>query len=275
VTQTCGSRKIKRAAGVISGLGTTAKTPDQKQRHDIGRARRGDMPVLRTIAKKGIQSATDFLKSFGDKVYYHGSVAPDIKKFDPNALPNLERDMDDPRGATYFTTDPGYADEILSYGTSRNPDVSAPLTKGEYETGSTVYPVKLKMDHMFDPKNTEDLEELRQAYGPKYYDREIGFTHDYENQTLGDINLESWMTLEMPNVQEALKDAGFRGYLVGDEPGTVGLFYPDEGDVRSIFAKYNPTKSKAGEILASVPAAAVAGYGALDMLGEENGQGSD
>jgi hypothetical protein len=273
VIQTCGSRKIKRDAGVISGLGTTAKTPDQKQRHDIGRARRGDMPVLRTIAKKGIQSATDFLKSFGDKVYYHGSVAPDIKKFDPNALPSsLERDMDDPRGATYFTTDPGFADRILRHQGVYNPDYSSGM---KYETGSTVYPVKLKMDHMFDPKNTEDLEELRQAYGPKYYDREIGFTHDYENQTLGDINLESWMTLEMPNVQEALKDAGFRGYLVGDEPGTVGLFYPDEGDVRSIFAKYNPTKSKAGEILASVPAAAVAGYGALDMLGEENGQGSD
>ena len=223
------------------------------------------MPVLRTIAKKGIQSATDFLKSFGDKVYYHGSVAPDIEKFDPNALPNLERDADDPRGATYFTSDPKYANEILAY----------QGLAGKYDTGSTVYPVKLKMDHMFDPKNTEDLEKLRQAYGPKYYDREIGFTHDYENQTLGDINLESWMTLEMPNVQEALKDAGFRGYLVGDEPGTVGLFYPDKGDVRSIFAKYNPTKSKAGEILASVPAAAVAGYGALDMLGEENGQGSD
>ena len=218
------------------------------------------MPALSKVAKKGIQSAADFLKSFDDKVYYHGSLHPDIEKFDPNASPNLEREGDIPRGASYFTTDPGYADEILSswWATSGK--------YGEYEPGSTVYPVKLKMDYMFDPKSIEDLERLRQAYGPKHYDRDIGFTHDYVEQTLGDINLESWMSLELPAVQESLKDAGFRGYLVGDEPGTVGLFYPDEGDVRSVFAKFDPSKSKAGEILASVPAAAVAGYGALEAL---------
>tara|TARA_R110002020_G_scaffold88900_6_gene217730 strand:+ start:149 stop:850 length:702 start_codon:yes stop_codon:yes gene_type:complete len=231
--------------------------------------------ALTKIAQKGIESVSDFLKSFSEKTYYHGSASPNIEKFDPLADPQT-LDYSDilldkgSRGVSYFTSDPKYANEILAY----------QGLVGKYDTGATVYPVKLKMNYLFDPKNIEDLERLRQAYGPKYYDREIGYTHDYEKQILNhdDVNLESWKTLELPAVQESLKDAGFRGYLVGDESGTVGLFYPDEGDVRSVYAKFDPAQSKSGNILASVPAAAavgLSGYGALDMLGEENGQSSN
>jgi hypothetical protein len=238
--------------------------------------------ALSKVAQKGIKSVTDFLKSFSDKTYYHGSASPDVEKFDPLAdrktldteLDEMEGiDIEEPRGATYFTSKPEYADRILRHQGVYNPNYSSGM---KYDTGATVYPVKLQLDDMFDPKNIQDLEELRQAYGPKYYDREIGFTHDYEKGIINhdDANLKSWTTLELPDVQEALKDAGFRGYFVGDEPGTVGLFYPDEGGVRSVFAKFDPAKAKSGNILASVPAAAVAGlssYGALEMLGEENG----
>ena len=220
------------------------------------------------IVRGALEALTDvYKKTFAPETYYHATLRSDIEKFDPNASPSLEREgSDPPRGASYFTADPEYADKILSYHTN-----NAAIKKfGEYQAGSTVYPVKLKKDYLFDPKSIEDLERLRQAYGPKHYDREIGFTHDYEEQILNhdDVNLESWMSLELPSVQEALKDAGFRGYLVGDEPGTVGLFYPDEGDVRSVFAKFDPKKSKSGNILASVPAGALA-TGALGEIVDE------
>ena len=64
-----------------------------------------------------------------------------------------------------------------------------------------------------------------------------------------------------------LKDKGYRGYRT-NEPGTIGLFYPDKGDVRSVFAKFDPTKSKSGNILASVPAGALA-TGALSEIVDE------
>ena len=68
-------------------------------------------------------------------------------------------------------------------------------------------------------------------------------------------------------IQKLIKKLGFRGYHV-DEPGTVGLFYPDKGDVRSIFAKFDPKKSKSGNILASVPIAAM-GIDALSELEDD------
>ena len=225
------------------------------------------MAALSKLAKPAIKSVADFIKSFSDKTFYHASVNPDIKKFDPNS-PRSNIDVagtddvveEEPRGVTYFTSSPEYANKILKYQSAGD--------------GSTIYPVKLKLDYIFDPNNVEDLERLRDAYGPKYYDREIGFTHDYQEDFLNtdEHALQTWSTLEDPEVQSALKDAGFRGYLVGDEPGTVGLFYPDKGDVRSIFAKFDPDQKKSGEILASVPAATLTGYGALEAI---NGQSSN
>lgn len=231
------------------------------------------MSALSKLAEPAIRSVADFIKSFSDKTFYHASVNPDIKEFNPNSpRSNVDGDVveEEPRGATYFTTSPDYANKILEAQIT-NSRFKQPQSEGG---GSTIYPVKLKLNYIFDPDNVEDLERLRYAYGPKYYDREIGFTHDYQEGFLNtdEHALKTWATLEDEGVQDALKDAGFRGYLVADEPGTVGLFYPGEGDVRSIFAKFDPAKSKSGEILASVPAATLTGYGALEAI---NGQSSD
>jgi hypothetical protein len=348
VTQTCGLRKIKRAAGVISGLGTTAKTPDQKQRHAIGRARRGDMPALSKIAKEGIQSAADFLKSFSDKVYYHGSNAPDIKKFDSGKEPT--QGGVDNTGATYFTTDEDYAHEYAlrefidnnfyrqindPIGNIRDYVVKGPMAKSdaariyqgtnftdltEYGRAPTVYPVKIKTSNLFDFENTEHIDDLisdlssgsdligdvtmgsemspkqaRQIFSSQkkkwgdmtpeeqelhvrardIVDQQPNEAYAPSERMLDDVIYEiregNWEVLEDQSIQKILKDKGYRGYRT-NEPGTVGLFYPDQGDVRSINAKFDPAKAKSGNILASVPAAAAAGisgYGALDMLGEE------
>lgn len=76
-----------------------------------------------------------------------------------------------------------------------------------------------------------------------------------------------WEVLEDQSIQKILKDKGYRGYKV-NQPGTVALFYPDKGDVRSVFAKFDPKKSKSGNILASVPAGALAA-GALSEIVDE------
>ena len=49
----------------------------------------------------------------------------------------------------------------------------------------------------------------------------------------------------------------------------MGLFNPDKGDVRSLYAKFDPKQAKSGEILASiVPYASVGTIGALAGLEE-------
>ena len=63
---------------------------DQRQRHDIGRARHGNMAALSKLAEPVIKNVADFIKSFSDKTYYHFSPRPDIEKFDPKADPSFE-----------------------------------------------------------------------------------------------------------------------------------------------------------------------------------------
>jgi hypothetical protein len=132
------------------------------------------------------------------------------------------------------------------------------------DLAATTYPVKIKTDKIFDYNDENAVDDLIDSFG-KYMGREFG------DNAESLLRSGDWSILEMPALQEALKDAGYRGYKTS-EPGTVGLFYPDKGDVRSIFAKFDPAKSESGEILASVPAIAtgLAGYGALSNVVEEN-----
>jgi hypothetical protein len=63
---------------------------------------------------------------------------------------------------------------------------------------------------------------------------------------------------------------------VYEDPGSVSKIVFEPSQVRSVHAKFDPSKAKSGNILASVPAAVgLLGYGALGALGEENGQSSN
>ena len=118
------------------------------------------------------------------------------------------------------------------------------------EQAPTIYPVKIKTKDIFDFENPEHLERIGDDPVP-------------ESINPSDILEGNYQFLEVKKLQKILKEAGFRGYRTS-EPGTVGLFYPDEGDVRSVFAKFDPSKSKKGEILAAVPAGALGALGAMD-----------
>ena len=214
--------------------------------------------VLKKLAKEGIENASDFLKSFRKKTYYHVSPNPDIEKFEVD-YPSSFGDRAT-RGAIYFTSDPTYAEDILEE-----------LEEARYsfdELGDkecepyTTYPVKIKKGKIFDFTNKKQMEKLetnlRSAFSKKNY-------RDYAwLQYVNEIGEGNYKYLEDPDVQKVLKKLGFRGYKTS-EPGTVGLFYPE--DVRSIFGKFNPEDAKSGNILK-----AVVPVGGLNLLGATNGE---
>ena len=189
----------------------------------------------------------DYLKEFDPRTFYHYSPDPDITKFDPKTIndPFGEfgggADYVPPgRGATYFTSDPKYSNKVMEdiheIGEGKNfSDYDWEEIIGN-EQAPTIYPVKIKTKDIFDFENPEHLKRLAD-----------------DPDDIGDDILEgSYKTFEDEEIQEILKEAGFRGYRT-NEPGTVGLFYSDKGDVRSIFAKFDPSKSIKGDILAAVP----------------------
>ena len=200
----------------------------------------------------------DYLKEFDPRTFYHYSPDPDITKFDPKTTndPFGEfgggADYVPPgRGATYFTSDPKYSNKVMEdiheIGEGKNfSDYDWEEIIGN-EQAPTIYPVKIKTKDIFDFENPEHLKRLAD-----------------DPDDIGDDILEgSYKTFEDEEIQEILKEAGFRGYRT-NEPGTVGLFYSDKGDVRSIFAKFDPSKSKKGEILAAVPVGTLGALGAVD-----------
>ena len=244
------------------------------------------------IVRGALDALTDaYKKTFDPETYYHGSNVPDIKKFDPGAE-SSKGGIDNP-GATYFTTDEDYAlkyglgpfvdDNFYRkiddpFGNIRDYVVKGPMKKSEakkiyegtnfkeldeYGTAPTIYPVKIKTEDIFDFENKEQVDGLINELSP---DPDL-----IRDGTLEDviylIREGNWEVLEEQSIQKILKDKGYRGYKTS-EPGTIGRYYPDKGDVRSVFAKFDPAKSKSGNILATVPAAAVA-TGALGDLVEE------
>ena len=141
-------------------------------------------------------------------------------------------------------------------------------------TGTTVYPVKIKTKDLFDGDNEEDLDVFDNFLYGRDVDAMLEKIAEVTNTPIDYVNIEKylkqWRVLEIPEVQQVLKDAGYRGYFT-NEPGTAALFYPDKGDVRSAYAKFNPEDKKSGNIMASVAGS----IGVGGALGGINGQSSD
>ena len=227
------------------------------------------------VVRGALDALTDV---FDPKTYYHASGDPSITKFDPDALDSWEDLNPGRRGATFFSSDPEYSNRILRHkyaGDWIDPRGSIWGKKSSEEyldalsqrgEAPTVYPVRIKTDEIFDYKNKKQVEDIVETV------RDAEWYHKWPSESTWEDTLDlipkgDWRMFENPDFQKLLKEKGYRGYKTG-EPGTVGLFYPHEGDVRSIFAKFDPSKAKSGNILASVPAAALA-TGALSELGGE------
>ena len=214
--------------------------------------------ALKKLAKKGIENASDFLKSFRKKTYYHVSPNPDIEEFKINQPSPLDfyATNTEGRGSIYFTSDPKYTENMIR---SMRFQMSDPVS--DYATPYTTYPVKIKKGKIFDYKNDKQAEKLAKQLFNFFSSK--GDDPDYDS-LLKRIKLGNWGTFEQPEIQKILKEQGYRGYMT-NESGTVGLFYPE--DVRSIFGKFNPEDAKSSNILK-----AVVPVGALNLLGATNGE---
>ena len=213
---------------------------------------KGGGDAIRKILPK---TSRDYYDQFDPQTYYHATME-DIDIFDPN---RGFMDDDTSRGATYFSSSPEYVNEYL--------DEFFDLTyPNQYETGARIYPVKIKTKNLFDYENKDHINKLESKIKDEF---EIG-SSEYEeiDDVLQYIPNGSWGDFENSTIQKSLKDLGFSGYKTS-EPGTVGLFNSDKGDVRSVFAKFDPKQEKSGEILATVtPYASVSTLGALAGLEE-------
>lgn len=267
---------VKQKQGGI--VGTPFSGMDDFEQYIISEARRGALP------KKNQK----YFDTFDPNIYYHATTE-NIDKFDPKM--DLSRGAYDDsgtrgmqsRGATYFTSDRELANQVLEdkrimtqaeyFRQKRNmaddqyPDfdvdtVYNPKTDQEFLSGSQIYPVKIKTDKIFDYNNEKDVDNLLERYTSIYSDE------DYQIDLVKSVGVGNWTALENSRIQEILKGLGYRGYKT-NEKDTIGLFNPDEGDVRSLYAKFDPKQEKSGEILASiVPYASVGTIGALSGLEE-------
>ena len=267
--------------GVTSNkiVGNPFSSKDDIENYFRSEIRRGALP------KKNQK----YFDTFDPNIYYHSTIE-DIDKFDPK-MP-IEKgaygqdsvfDPIDTRGATYFTSDKELANQVLqdkrimtqaeynrqrrNMGSGQYPDfdvdtVYNPKTDEEFLSGSRIYPVKIKTDKLFDYEDDFDFDKLEEKILAKFSDESD------EYKLLNRVQSGEWSILERPQIQKELKELGFTGYRTS-EAGTVGLFNPDKGDVRSLYAKFDPKEAKSGEILASiVPYASVGTIGALSGLEE-------
>ena len=191
----------------------------------------------------------DYLKEFDPKTYYHYSPEPDITKFDPKTTNDpFNEFMYQPkeegrRGATYFTSDPEYANKIMEdihefeeY--KDHPDslkvIQDDLTRNQQ--APTMYPVKIKTKDIFDFENPEHIKRLSDE-GDYDFLRKMRIL----NEIPSEIEKGDFRTFENEYIQKKLKEAGFRGYRTNE-----------------------PSKSKKGEILAAVPVGALGALGATE-----------
>ena len=301
IAKTIGSLGKIIAKSVASNkiVGTPFSVKDDMENYVTSEIRRGALP------KKNQK----YFDSFDDNVYYHATTQ-DIKKFDPYSQPETgafrgEGEVD-PRGATYFTSDPKLANEVLDYYRraeiqdilneqdkafsayglqdlmKKNPnfdykppydedifgtykkqmsDIQSSVGK-QFTEGSQIYPVKIKTKDIFDYDNPDHIDKLENKILATFSDESEEF--DY----LGRVKAGNWQALEQDYIKDALKKLGYSGYRT-NESGTIGVFNSDKGDVRSLYAKFDPKQEKSGEILASiVPYASVGTIGALSGLDE-------
>jgi len=182
--------------------------------------------------------------------------AQEFMKENPNFKESIEKNP------KLYENDPFQLYENTMEDLLNNATLPTNVSRKQYTQGSQIYPVKIKTKDVFDYDNNDHIDKLENKILAQFSDESEEF------DMLSRVKSGDWLTLEEPFVQDALQNLGFSGYRT-NEPGTIGLFNSDKGDVRSLYAKFDPKEAKSGEILASiVPYASVGTIGALAGLDE-------
>jgi len=195
-----------------------------------------------------------------DNMYYHGTPNPDFSEF---------------KKGSFFTKDSNFAD---LYSQAHNQG-----------TNARVIPAYLKTKNFFDFENPEHLDKLKQQLTKSLSNKsEIGLAestiYEYKNKPksldervnniinyLQDKNKSNWLLLENKDISKAIQDAGFDGTFI-TEAGRKNAMVFDPKNIRSKFAKFDPSMIESGDISSFVPkttgekavGAALKGLGVLD-----------
>ena len=219
----------------------------------------GNLPSEKELVEKGFDTST----------FYHGSPKKNIMDFVPQASDRSVfggyREARKGVPTTFFSEDKRYVENFAT----RDGKLAKRDAEGNmYEyprPDARIYPVKLKLDNIYDYNNPEHRKRLEDALGTTMEEGgEMGY-----NLKIGDP-----FVLQQPEISGVIKELGFRGYLTNEtsrfRQKTVGLFYPEKGDVRSVFAQFDPKKADEGNIYASIipPVTTAVGIGALAGLDE-------
>ena len=230
------------------------KIPTDEQLRDLG-----NLPTEEELKKRG----------FEPKTFFHGSPVADIKEFvgKGSGRGSYGEFLENRRGppTTFFSESDAYVENFAKQGGEEVFDASINMMVNRPTSQSRIYPVKLRLDDIYDYKDPDHREMLENQLGTTMAEGgEMG-----RNLMIGDP-----FVLQQPEIAQAIKDLGFRGYLTNETSRfgqrTVGLFYPEKGDVRSVFAQFDPKKSDEGNIYASIipPVTTALGFGALAGLEE-------
>jgi hypothetical protein len=210
-----------------------------------------------------------YIESFDTKVFYHASPETEIKEFDPT-MPYGMGLFPDESGA------PEFASRGATFFSERMPSQKAVLySDGGIGVGGgstqvpaqVVYPVKIRTKNLFDYSDPDQMKKLLRKINELHPSLFVDMYKPDNKLHRDGLIGGDWDQYELPIVQKALKDLGYRGYRTNEE-GTVALFHPDKGDVRSVFAKFDPSAATHSTILKAVPPAAIA-TGALSQLVDE------
>ena len=218
--------------------------------------------ALKSIVKPIINNVSDFAKSFKDKFSidaYHGSRQdyaknPQIRMFDGKPEEVLIEEKGAPIKA-FLDKDisEGDTSAIQDLGTwfSEEPEVANWFA--QENINSKVYPVKLKLEN------------------PKIYDGYETLEAEFEDFMYNINRNKPWYEEQGSKAfRDQLKDKGHDGILVENSMTDIGINRKDyvvfdPKNIRSRFAKFDPTKAESKDILAS------AGFTAFGTLGALSG----
>ena len=211
----------------------------------------GSLPSEEELIKKG----------FDPKTFYHGSPKKNIMEFVPQASDRSVfggyREARKGVPTTFFSESQPYVENFAKKGGEKYFDEGFGTYRNRPHSQSRIYPVKLKLDNIYNYKNPEHREMLEKELGTG---GEMG-----RNLMIGDP-----FELQQPEISKAIKELGFNGYLTNETSRfgqrTVGLFYPEKGNVRSVFARFDPDKVESGNIYASIVPPVATAVGALSGL---------
>jgi len=179
---------------------------------------------------KVMKAAVEEFKKKFTPGFYHGSPSPSIKAFDASkgdrAFPT--------EGVTFVTRDPDFADSFL--GMNR---------KGQYEKGSTMYPVSVNLGKHFVPGSKEG-HKLIDKYIATQAENPWSMLDNQERAAF--LKKGAWDAMEDPKFLQYLQDTGHDTFTVmeGGIPN-VGIFDPKH--IRGKFAKYNPEDAESPDFM--------------------------